>query len=388
MLFFLLILIELPVSPGTGRVTQVEPLTVALEPADRDSYLLGAGDILTVTVEGGSSLISVQTGLMPQAVCTVGSDGDLSVSGLGSIPVIGLSLNEAEADLAILARRYFPGMRVGLSLLQPRLIRVRASGMVQTPGVYPMYSLQRVSDLLELCGGLVFPASRRGWMYFDADSTRVDLMTDPASHAPVSDPLVRDGAVIVMDVCVDPVIILRPSAFSVQGDIASEAAQAWDVGQGMPLADLLETVGGAGSGVDLTRSVHRADGVEQQLWTGEGLAEIELHGGDTLLFADIADSVSVGGAVAHPRAIAWRPSFSVFDYVNAAGGAIPGASTGDIALYRDGERISRGGDTPGLRPEPGDVVQVPYSWVSRNKDAITLLGSIVSIVALIYSLSN
>jgi len=215
MLFFLLILIELPVSPGTGRVTQVEPLTVALEPADRDSYLLGAGDILTVTVEGGSSLISVQTGLMPQAVCTVGSDGDLSVSGLGSIPVIGLSLNEAEADLAILARRYFPGMRVGLSLLQPRLIRVRASGMVQTPGVYPMYSLQRVSDLLELCGGLVFPASRRGWMYFDADSTRVDLMTDPASHAPVSDPLVRDGAVIVMDVCVDPVIILRPSAFSV-----------------------------------------------------------------------------------------------------------------------------------------------------------------------------
>jgi protein involved in polysaccharide export with SLBB domain len=387
LLWFLILLIDLPV-PSSQTGQPPEPILVALEQADRDVYLLGAGDILTVTVEGGTSLAAAASGLIPQSICTVGSDGVASISGLGQVSVTGLTLNEAEAEICALARRFFPGSRVGISLYQPRLVRVRAAGMVHRPDIYPLYALQRVSDLLDLCGGLVFPASHRGWMYFGADSVRIDLLPDMATHQPVSDPLVVDGAVVVMEACESPVFILRPSSWISADTPPPPALQAWDVGDGMDLDVLLEAVGGAGSGVDYTRSVIRSKGSTLPLWTGEGIADFVLHSGDTLVLAGIADSVAVGGAVSNPAPVPWSAGLTTLDYVVLAGGTIPGSDLDDIKLYRGGVEITDGRDALSAQPRPGDAIDVPYSWISRNVDTITLISTIVSMAALIYSISK
>jgi protein involved in polysaccharide export with SLBB domain len=386
-LWFLILLIELPVSPmQTGLAP--EPIVVALEPADRNVYLLGAGDILTIAVEGGTSLAAATSGLIPLSLCTVGSDGVISVSGLGQIAVSGLTIIEAESDLALLARRYFPGMQVGLSLYQPRLVRVRASGMVQRPDVYPLYALQRVSDLLDLCGGLVFPASHRGWMYFGADSVRIDLLPDIYTHQPVSDPLVVDGAVVVMEACESPVFVMRPSLLISTSMPPAASLQAWDVGDGMPLRSLLEVIGGAGANVDYTRSVLRRGGEARPLWAGEGIAEIEIHSGDTLVLAGLADSVAISGAVGSPAPVAWSPGLTSMDYIALAGGTIPGSDLRHASIYRGGVVVVDGHDALSAQPAPGDAVDVPYSWISRNIDMVTFVSTLVSMAALIYSISK
>jgi len=355
---------------------------VALEPADRDEYVIGAGDILAFTVEGGTSMAEAASGLIPENFCTVGSDGMASVSGLGSIPVGGLTITEAEQSLSRLSARYFPGSRVRLSLYEPRLVRVRASGMVARPGVYPLYSLQRVSDLLDLCGGLIFPASHTGWMYFGADSARIDLLPDAATHRPASDPLVREGAVVVMSACESPVIVMRPHIPTVP------TLQAWDVGDGVQLSRLAEAVGGAGAGVDYSRSVLRHDGTSTPLWTPEGMADITLHSGDTLILAGLADSVAVSGAVGDPSPVGWSPGLTAMDYVALAGGTVPGSNLRGTLLIRRGIEVARGGTALATQPEPGDVVNVPYSWISQNIDTVTLLITLVSMAALLYNVTK
>lgn len=374
--------------PQTMTSPAAEPPMVALEPADRDEYVIGAGDILAFTVEGGTSMAEAASGLIPENFCTVGSDGMASVSGLGSIPVGGLTITEAEQSLSRLSARYFPGSRVRLSLYEPRLVRVRASGMVARPGVYPLYSLQRVSDLLDLCGGLIFPASHTGWMYFGADSARIDLLPDAATHRPASDPLVREGAVVVMSACESPVIVMRPSAY-VSVDIPTvPTLQAWDVGDGVQLSRLAEAVGGAGAGVDYSRSVLRHDGTSTPLWTPEGMADITLHSGDTLILAGLADSVAVSGAVGDPSPVGWSPGLTAMDYVALAGGTVPGSNLRGTLLIRRGIEVARGGTALATQPEPGDVVNVPYSWISQNIDAVTLLITLVSMAALLYNVTK
>jgi protein involved in polysaccharide export with SLBB domain len=380
MLFLLAIvslsLEDLRVPPQLGEPA-LEPIPAALEAADRDEYLLGAGDLVMVVVEGGSSQAQLASGLAPQSICDVSSDGMLSVSGIGQIQVRGLSINEAERQLQSLASRFFPRCVVRLSLLQPRLIRVRASGMVGVPGTYAMYSLQRVSDLLSVCGGLAFPASRSGWMFAGGDSTRIDLLIDTETHSPVSDPMLMEDAVVVFEACTNPVFVVSPTDSTIQ---------AWDIPEPVPLSGFLETIGGAGGPVDLTRSVLRHGGVGVPLWTADGIADTHVVAGDTLLLAAIRDSVVVGGAVEVPSMVAWSPGLTTMDYIVLAGGLAQEASSGGITVTRDGREIARGGDAESLRVMPGDVIRVPYTWIARNYQLITLTSAVVSLLAIMKSL--
>lgn len=367
---------------------ELEQLGIAMEPADRSEYILGAGDVLVVVIEGGTSMSSLTAGLMPQSICTVGSDGCVSVSGIGQLEVAGLSIDEAAATLEALSRRFFPGSPAHLSLLQPRLVRVRAAGMVERPGTYTMYALQRVSDLVDLCGGLTSFASHTGWMYSGGDSARVDLMLDPATHAPAADPLVAEGATVVFDACTYPVFVVRPPETTDRTLPPIAAMYAWDVPRPVPLEYFLETTGGSGGNIDLSRSELRRGGESHPLWTAGGLAELEVQAGDTLLFTGVENSVHVGGAVNYPASIAWRSSFTLLDYIALAGGLTVGGDIDRVTLSRQGTPLADGEDAWGMKPQPGDVIEVPYTWLHRNAEAISLFSAIVSLAALVSSLTR
>lgn len=367
---------------------ELEQLGIALEPADRSEYVLGAGDMLVVVVEGGTSMSSLSAGLMPQSVCMVGSDGCVSVSGVGQLEVAGLTIDEAAAMLEALSRRFFPGSPARLSLLQPRLVRVRAAGMVEQPGTYTMYALQRVSDLVDLCGGLTSFASHTGWMYSGSDSARVNLMLDPETHAPSADPLVLEGATVIFDACTSPVFVLRPPETTDRTLPPIPSMHAWDIPSPIPLSDFLETIGGSGGNIDLSRSELRRSGEVYPLWTVGGLAKLEVQSGDTLLFTGVEDSVHVGGAVNYPKSIAWRSSFTLLDYVALAGGLTVGGDLDRVSLSRQGTLLAEGEDAWGMKPEPGDVIEVPYTWLHRNAEAISLFSAIVSLAALVSSLTR
>ena len=386
--------------PSAGQAVSIP---VAFEPADRDEYVLGPGDVLEVTVEGGATPAALASGLFPQTICTVSSDGMLSVSGIGRIEVLGLTIGQAELELARLTRSYYPGIRVGMALSIPRIVRVRASGAVSSPGIYPMYALQSVSDLL-LAAGAATACSRTGWMYTDSDSLRFDLRLDPWTHEPASDPLLTGGSTVVFETCRNPVFIVGTAVDSssitplsssdrpvVQIPSAGQAVSmvtAWEVDGPMSLPDFLAMTGGVGADFDPGRSGLMDEGVLLPIWSDGGLVSMTVSPGDTLFLAQALASVTVAGAVAVPSAVRWTAGLRTVDYVNLAGGLVENSSTGGISLIRNGETVARGSEASAAVPAPGDIIQVPYSWASRHTSMFTILGALVSAGAILYNLNN
>jgi len=370
--------------PSAGQAVSIP---VAFEPADRDEYVLGPGDVLEVTVEGGATPAALASGLFPQTICTVSSDGMLSVSGIGRIEVLGLTIGQAELELARLTRSYYPGIRVGMALSIPRIVRVRASGAVSSPGIYPMYALQSVSDLL-LAAGAATACSRTGWMYTDSDSLRFDLRLDPWTHEPASDPLLTGGSTVVFETCRNPVFIVGTAVDSSSITLLSSSVTAWEVDGPMSLPDFLAMTGGVGADFDPGRSGLMDEGVLLPIWSDGGLVSMTVSPGDTLFLAQALASVTVAGAVAVPSAVRWTAGLRTVDYVNLAGGLVENSSTGGISLIRNGETVARGSEASAAVPAPGDIIQVPYSWASRHTSMFTILGALVSAGAILYNLNN
>lgn len=371
----------------TSSPVQSGALPLAFEPADRDAYILGPGDVLDVTVEGGATPAALASGLFPQSVCTVSSDGVLAVAGIGQVSVGGLSIAEAEIELSRLTRSYYPGMRIGISLSAPRLVRVRASGAVSTPGIYAMYALQSVSDLLVEAGAAA-ACSRTGWVYSEGDSLRFDLRTDPATHMPVSDPLLAGGTTVLFSTCEHPAYVVRPSRDSIAGVTAGSMIQAWEVERPVELELFVEMTGGAGSDIDPGRSGLLHGGILAPVWGVDGLADLFVEAGDTLFLARAETKVTVAGAVAAPGARDWIAGLAASDYVGLSGGALPEAAQGGMRIVRDGEIIASGRDAAAIEPSPGDRVEVPFKWATRSMDMFVILGSVVSAAAIIINLSQ
>lgn len=357
----------------------IYPDETVLELADRDTYLMGPGDMVTVVIAGGTSQYMMGAGFSPWAEYTVGGDGCLSVAGIGSIPVSGLTIEEAQKELQAMAARYYPSVSVTLSLEKPRFLKVNVGGMVSQPGTYVLSALDRVSDALLLAGGISSFGSRHGVMYTaDGDSIPVNLEMIPGTATHVSDPFLLNNADIIMEVCRNPVFILS----------SASGMESMEPKSGEDLRSLLSRMGGVGGDVDLSRSMILRDGERFGAWSDSlGFNTMSLRPGDTLLFVSLRDSVTVGGAVKHPGLVPYDPGSTVEDYVVYAGGRLHTSGSG-ISVRRNGRDVDFEGDPRTARLMPGDVVEVGYDWFARNGTMVKVLVSVVSLGITIYNVAT
>ena len=386
MITTILILALAPVSqvmPDLDRQTTVLEVTpMALDRAvDPYEYVVGPGDVLGVVVEGGCTPAMLSAGLAPQGRYPVSSDGAFAVSGIGQVDAESLTIAGLQERLESMARMTYPRISIGLSLVQSRQVRVRISGSVFTPGEYVLTAVHRVSDLVASAGGLTSYSSRLGVMLPGGGDLELELnlLLDPATGRPFSDPYLMNGAVVRFEPCLEPVYVEIGRNLTV-----------WDLMDPRDLGSFLQRMGGAPGDIDLAVSMHRRNGVETAVWSPDsGYAAIELEPGDTLLLAEVPRSVTVSGAVAVPGPQPFHPSMTVQDYIAAAGGVVSTGRLGGTELRREGEPVETGGDALGSCARRGDVIEVPYSWVARNGPWISLLASLVSIVVVLDSaLSN
>lgn len=384
MLMLILVLAGV-VTPGIAPMTDTSDALMLTEPVDRADYLLGAGDVVAVVVEGGSTEALLGAGVSPWASYMVTGDGYLPVSGIGSVEVQGMTLDEAQYLLQQKASCYYPSLRLSLSLLQPRQVRVSVRGMVGEPGTYFMTSLNRVSDLVWEAAGISAYGSRYGIIFTtEGDTLDVNLHIDPSTGMPVLDPFLESGMSVRFDACVDPVFIMRagmlqPATESLDARMR-ESVETWELGRsGEDLRSLIERMGGLPGSVNLQSSRILREGRRLQIWSEiDGLLPEPLVPGDTILLVMFTDSIPVGGAVANPGMTGYRPETTVREYIVAAGGSDREASMRGVTLMRNGE-VTSGGDVLDRTVLPGDAIEVPYNWVSRNKDAITIVGAIITI---------
>jgi len=355
------------------------PESSVLELADRSTYELGPGDIVSVVVEGGSSQILLSAGVYPWVECSVGGDGYLSVSGIGAVSVNGLTIDEAQQSLQRKAAGYYPSIRVTLSLFEPRMLRVSVGGMVDEPGIYQLTALHRVSDAILLAGGISTYGSRRGTMYSDCgDTLCVDLNISPGSVSYVSDPFLTNNAGIIVDVCENPVYLLS----------TANAMETRELQPQESFESLLARMGGVSGDLSLLDSRIVRDEALIPVWNQEeGFINTELFPGDTIFLVSLRDSITVGGAVGTPGYVPYNPESTVLDYIVAAGGPVNAAGS-RINVQRNGRKVEFDGDVEDARLLPGDAVNVSYNWFNRNTAMISLITSAISIGLTIYAISK
>ena len=115
--------------------------------ANADDYLLGAGDVVRITVyDHPDLLLDVQ----------VGDDGDISYPLLGPVLVKGKSIGDVERDIAagLVAGKYLKDAHVSLQVMTYRSMRISVIGEVNRPIHQFLDSKYTLLDALALAGGV------------------------------------------------------------------------------------------------------------------------------------------------------------------------------------------------------------------------------------------
>ena len=113
---------------------------------DPSDYVLGAGDLLQITVFEADTL---------NTTVRVSSRGYVTLPLLGQIQVKGLTAREAEIEIEDLFRKkYIKNPHVSVFVQEHFSQRVTLVGQFKNPGTYDYVSKQRLLDVMALAGGL------------------------------------------------------------------------------------------------------------------------------------------------------------------------------------------------------------------------------------------
>lgn len=360
------------------------------EPVDRNTYIVGAGDVLQMVLEGGTSEAMLVSGLSSVVLCKVSGDGMIQLSGVGQLDVAGLTIVQAEQELQRLVFRYYPGTVIGLGLVEPRTVKVWLRGMVERPGQYTLYAINRVSDLVSDAGGLSSYSSRTGWMVkADGDSVEVNLHFNRDTGQPIADPFLDGGAVVSFGLVSDPVYIVRPGIRNYTDQYTVPEVETWEHIRNETLEELMYRIGGITGNVDLARSYLVSSGEYLPVWSrGNGFPDHPVNPGDTLRLVVQGNDVYVAGAVHQRGIISYSPGMPVRSYVERAGGTVYNGSIRGTTLTRDGREIARGDEALDFEVLPGDVIEVPYGWIARHSQEIGILSTVVGITSTIIYLTR
>jgi polysaccharide export outer membrane protein len=120
--------------------------------SDASEYLLGAGDLLEVSVFEAEEL---------NTKVRVSSRGFITVPLLGQVLIKGSSAREAEQQIEDLYRKqYIKDPHVSIFVAEHYSQRVTLVGQFKNPGTYDYLSKQRLLDVIALGGGLSDKAGR------------------------------------------------------------------------------------------------------------------------------------------------------------------------------------------------------------------------------------
>jgi len=377
---FLIAVLQLQLAVGGGPAVAQVPTTASsadysLEagviPVDRSEYTLDAGDRVMVTIEGGVSEYLLSVGVMPVETRVVTLDGYINMSGIGSIHVGGLSIDEAQLALDASIRRQFPSLRARLTLQLPRVVNVDLRGMVVSPGRYPVYATKTVAELIQTSGGLRIYGSQYGHaITHSGDTLTVDLSTDPVTSRFRSNPFLGNVHVVEVYPSAHPAFVNKMGVVST-----------YDVGQnGVSLTQLVRELAVISGNIDLPGSyISTGDNRMITLWNETtGFADHLVMPFDTLNLVPHESAVFVGGAVRTPGMVSFRPGATADWYIQAAGGFQENASRQNI-IISSSTGILENVNTESYIIRPNSTIEVEYSWLTRNSDYISLALTVATL---------
>jgi len=159
---------------GTGQTVSV-PQTGAVQ----DSYVLGPGDQLTVSLRGQENA---------DYNVTVNRGGQVALPNVNPILAAGRTLGDFRNDLQAAVKRFYISTQVFVSVSQLRQVSVMVAGAVNTPGQRLVTGLSSPLDAILLSGGVLKTGSLRDIKLIrNGQETTIDLygLISHNAHMPI-----------------------------------------------------------------------------------------------------------------------------------------------------------------------------------------------------------
>jgi len=305
---------------------------------DPDHYVVGPGDRFLFLVTGPTEV---------EAPVVVDPEGRVYLPYVGVVDVGGVTLTEARERIDEAAMKVYSNVTLDLVLTALRQFKVHVTGAVRRPGSYPATAVTRVSELVEMAGGILEKASVRRVELRRGDDLRfVDLAGFALGGRLERNPTVTDGEVVRVP--------MRMHTVYVSG--AVENPGAYDPLPGERLSSLISALGGLAANVDSSAVLRSSftsttETVETTFAYVPGGGEAHdplLADGDRFFFRERPDflrsaEVFVYGAVRFPgRYPIPVDGASLRDVVARAGGATARANLAAAHVQRPIERFVAG----------------------------------------------
>ena len=300
------------------------------ESARLSEYVLGEGDVLSISVFGDGDL---------GMTVPIGPDGDISVPLAGRIKAGGRTTLQLAADIVSALSTYMKNPSVTVNVAQYRTTRVVVLGQVARPGVYELPGDAGAIAAIATAGGLTDMADVAGITLAFASGEAACVDYESALTDPAADVMLQSGAVIYVPRAYRQVLVMgdveRPGSYPAMGGAGSR----------MTVLDAIAAAGGVRGDARKAAVVWNGvrDGVAGSAEAGLGSlidapesdANIALEPGDVLLVSEgPEDYVSVVGEVARPGVYPLQRGATILDVIAAAGGPTTRADLGRVRVYQ------------------------------------------------------
>ncbi|MBP7869017.1 MAG: polysaccharide biosynthesis/export family protein, partial [Firmicutes bacterium] len=180
--------------------------------AKTSEYVLGEGDVLSISVFGDGQL---------SVTVPIGPDGDVSVPLAGRIKAGGRTTVQLAADIASALSTYMKNPSVTVNVTQYRRIRVVVLGQVVRPGAYELPGNAGALAAVAAAGGLTDMADVTGITAASASDEAACVDYESALMNPAADVQLQSGAVIYVPRAYRQVLVMgdviRPGSYSAVG---------------------------------------------------------------------------------------------------------------------------------------------------------------------------
>ncbi|MEE9442248.1 MAG: SLBB domain-containing protein [candidate division Zixibacteria bacterium] len=216
---------------------------------DPEDYIVGPGDRFTIF------FISDQ---LANISCEIKSDGHLFIKSVGQIYIGPITMNEAVEKIKSSAGELFAGSPFTIQLTEFRFVKVNVSGQVKNPGTYYAPATWRISEIIELAGGITPDASIRNIVFRgNKGDWRTDLLRYNAIGDNSTNPLLCKGDFVFV-----PSRHTINRFVSLSGNVNQPGII--EIIEGDKLSDLIAYAGGLiGNSEDLEIVITSTDGEEK-----------------------------------------------------------------------------------------------------------------------------
>ncbi|MFM9913826.1 MAG: SLBB domain-containing protein [Methylophilaceae bacterium] len=313
----------------------------------KQDYVLGAGDMVRVTVYGSPDLTTETR---------ISAAGTLTFPLLGDVSVGGLSTAIAEKKIATNLEEggFVKQPQVNLVVLQFQSQTVSVLGEVNRPGRYPLDRPSTLTDVLAMASGVTSNGSEIVTVTSLRDGKpekhEYDLREWFDRGQASQNPSVRGDDIIFVTAREVSVLgqVGRPGKYSVMSGVRN-------VGDFLSMAGGIAPTGADTIVISIVREGKmdkREIDVDQLFRSGDTAANIELRGGD-MIYVPRAPLFYIYGEVQRPGSFRLERNMTVAQALSVGGGlSLRGTERGIVIKRRDAK-----GNMQEIEPQATDIVQ-------------------------------